>query len=48
MIWVGLVEHIGEMINAYMVVEKQKGRNRLGDLGIDGKIILKQMLRNSV
>jgi hypothetical protein len=40
--WVGHVAYTGETINAYTVLDKNlKGRDRLGDLGIDGMIISK-------
>jgi hypothetical protein len=41
----GHVACMGEMRNAYrIVVENQKGRDHLEDLGIDGKIILEWIL----
>jgi hypothetical protein len=39
--WAGQVEHIGEMKNAYIFrLENIKGKQHLGDVGVDEKIIL--------
>jgi len=44
------VVHLGEMKNAHKIlVANLKGRDYLGDLGIDGRLILKWILeRNRV
>jgi hypothetical protein len=42
LIWEGCVARIGEMRNVYRIlVVNVKGRDRLGDLGIDERMILK-------
>jgi hypothetical protein len=39
--WTRYVARIGEMRNAYkLLVEKFEERKHLGDLGVDGRIIL--------
>jgi hypothetical protein len=46
MIWVRHVVCMGEMRNVYTIlIGKPEGRTQLKDLGIDGKIILKWILR---
>jgi hypothetical protein len=46
MIWAGLVEHKREKIKLYEVLgENLKKRDRLEELGIDGWILLKWVLR---
>jgi len=38
---------LGEMRNAYIILlEKPKGKNHLGDIGIDGRIILEWIFEN--
>jgi hypothetical protein len=46
MIWVGHVECIGEIRNAYKILVKNlKGSDPLEDLGIDGRPKLKLILK---
>jgi hypothetical protein len=41
-----LAKHMGQMRNEYKTsVEKLKGRDNLGNLGIDGRITLKCILK---
>jgi hypothetical protein len=40
--WIGYIAHMRDMRNAYnILVEKHKREVHLGDLGVDGRIILK-------
>jgi hypothetical protein len=40
--WAGHVERMREIINTYiMLVAKPKFKRHLGDLGVDGRIMLK-------
>jgi hypothetical protein len=39
--WAGHVAIVGEMRNGYNLVGKPQGKNQLGELGVDGRIILK-------
>jgi hypothetical protein len=44
--WVGHVTHRGEMRNAYKIlVTNLKGRDHLGDISINGRTILTQILK---
>jgi hypothetical protein len=44
--WEGHVERIGEGRCLYMIlVEKREGREHLGDTGVNGRIILRWILR---
>jgi len=46
--WARHVTCMGEMRNTQLKLENLKGRHHLGDLGIDRKIILKEMKNYSV
>jgi hypothetical protein len=46
MMWAGHVAHMVEVRN--VLVGESKGRDHSEDLGVDGRIILKWMLRNMV
>jgi len=47
--WMGHVACLGDMRNAYKIfVGKPEGMNHLEDVNIDGKIILKWILKNMV
>jgi hypothetical protein len=47
--WEGHVASMGETRNAYKVlVRKQKGRDHVEELGVDGRIILKCILGKQV
>jgi hypothetical protein len=43
--WVGLVAHLRDMRNAESYSRNLEGRDHFKDLGTDGRIILKWMLR---
>jgi hypothetical protein len=44
--WLGSIEHMGEMRNAYTILIAEGERKRaLSNLGVEGRRILKQILR---